>query len=317
MPQAGKFAPGGQFQWGSQFVHSSLSALSGEQIRAARALARIDQADLARRCGLSLETIKRLERIRGPVDANSRTLRALFEVFSAMGVAFDSCEDGGVGVCLAPGATTSPAIGIGGSSAATRRTDRRSADAGYHRLIYYSTANPENSQPLHELLEQIQVAGAQRKEAMDVTGIVFAHGGRFLSVLEGPKDSVRQLFGDISCDRRHYSLQVISDQPAPVRQFPTWSVCCGLFLSDAGMVGDEPALRDGFHPETLSPASALGLLSVVRDLRETRPRKDLSSRVPCPLASACLDRACAPRAGGPGHAAPDKAALRQSATPGS
>ncbi len=267
-------------------MQSNLSALSGEQIRAARALARIDQSDLARRCGLSLETIKRLERIRGPVGANSRTLQALFEVFAAMGVAFDSCEDGGVGVCLAPRE-------VARLSGPTRRTNRRSEEVGCHRLIYYSTANRENPCPLHDLLDQVQVFGAQRKAAMDVTGILFAYGGRFLSVLEGPRDKVRQVYGAISCDRRHVALSIISDQTATARYFPDWRVCCGLFPSDAEMVGNEPALRDGFHPEGLSPASALGLLSVMRDLTDASPRKELKSRCPCPLAESCLDRACA------------------------
>lgn len=296
-------------------MHPSLSALSGEQIRAARALARIDQSDLAKRCGLSLETIKRLERIRGPVDANSRTLRALFEVFSGMGVAFDSCEEGGVGVCFAPSETSRTALGTASPSGATRRTARRSADTGVHRLIYYSTANPGHPRPIHELLEQVQVTGAQRKATMDVTGILFAHGGRFLSVLEGPKDNVRQVYGEISCDHRHVSPSIISDQPTPVRHFSDWSVCCGLFQSDAEAVGDEPSLREGFHPEGLSPASALGLLSVMSDLREAAPRKDLRSRCPCPLAGACLDRACAQGAGGSDLAEPVGAMLRQSATP--
>lgn len=295
-------------------MHSSLSALTGEQIRAGRALARIDQSDLAARCGLSLETIKRLERIRGPVDANSRTLRALVGVFSAMGVAFDSCDDGGMGVCLAPGETSRPSVGAGRSSGAVRKT--RTAEAGCHRLIYHSTVNPEDPRPLHELLEQVQNAGAQRKATMDVTGILFAHGGRFLSVLEGPRDSVRQVYGTISCDRRHASLSIISDQPAPARHFPDWNVCCGLFQSDAAMVGGEPALRGGFHPEGLSPASALGLLSVMRDLTETPPRKGLNSRCPCPLAGACLDQACASVAAGSGPTEPAEGKLRQSAAHG-
>lgn len=293
-------------------MHSSLSALTGEQIRAGRALARIDQSDLAKRCGLSLETIKRLERIRGPVDANSRTLRALVEVFSAMGVAFDNCENGGLGVCLAPGAASRPAAGAGRSPGAS---DRRSAEVGCHRLIYYSTANPENPHPLHELLEQVQISGSQRKATMDVTGLLFAHDGRFLSVLEGSKDNVRQVYGAISCDRRHASLSIISDQSTPARHFPDWSVCCGLFQSDADMVGGEPALREGFHPENLSPASALGLLSVMRDLKETSPRKDLRSRCPCPLAGICLDRICASAAAATRRTEDADDDLRQSTTP--
>ncbi len=268
------------------------SVLTGEQIRAARALARIDQSELARRCSLSLETIKRLERIRGPVGANSRTLQALFEAFSAMGIAFDSCEDGGVGVCLA-GDPARTAEGGARSS----RTARRSPDTSCHRLIYYSTANPDAGH-LHELLDQVQASGARRKATLDVTGILFAYDGRFLSVLEGPRDKVRQVYGEISCDRRHAALSIISDQSAPARRFSDWSVCCGLFQSDAEMVGDEPALREGFHPEGLSPASALGLLTVLRDLAETAPRKDLHSRRPCPLADICLDRPCAMGAAG-------------------
>jgi len=274
-------------------MQSSMSALSGEQIRAARALTRIDQADLARRCGLSLETIKRLERIRGPVDANSRTLRALFEVFAAMGVAFDTCEEGGVGVCLSAGQASRTALETARPTASLRQMDPAPADTAGHRLIYYSTANRENSLPLHELLEQIKTHGRRRKATLDVTGILYAQDGRFLSVLEGTRDHVRQVFGAIASDHRHSSLSIISDRPAPVRYFPDWSVCCGRFQSDAEIVGDEPSLRKGFNPEGLSPASALGLLNIMRDLQEASPRNHLGSRCPCPLAGTCLDRACA------------------------
>lgn len=80
--------------------------LTGEQIRAARALVRIEQAELARRSRLSLETIKRLERIRGPVGANTRTLTALAQTFQELGVSFEWTPGGGVGVSRAidPGA---------------------------------------------------------------------------------------------------------------------------------------------------------------------------------------------------------------------
>ena len=42
--------------------------LTGEQIRAGRAILRIEQSALAKASGVSLETIKRLERMRGPVE---------------------------------------------------------------------------------------------------------------------------------------------------------------------------------------------------------------------------------------------------------
>lgn len=68
-------------------------AVTGEQIRAARALVRVDQTELARRSGVSLETIKRLERIRGPVNAHIRTVRALLIAFAELGVEVVTGED--------------------------------------------------------------------------------------------------------------------------------------------------------------------------------------------------------------------------------
>jgi transcriptional regulator with XRE-family HTH domain len=74
--------------------------MTGEQIRAARALARIDQMELARRSGVSAETIKRLERIRGPVEAHARTLRAIRQAFQEFGVEMVSEPDKSIGVRL-------------------------------------------------------------------------------------------------------------------------------------------------------------------------------------------------------------------------
>jgi len=74
--------------------------LTGEQIRAARALARLEQSDLAAASGVSLDTIKRLERIRGPVSANVSTVAAITKAFAAAGVDMIPENGGGVGVRL-------------------------------------------------------------------------------------------------------------------------------------------------------------------------------------------------------------------------
>lgn len=47
--------------------------VTGEQIRAARALLRIEQADLARLAGVSKPTVARLELTVGPIQATTRT----------------------------------------------------------------------------------------------------------------------------------------------------------------------------------------------------------------------------------------------------
>ena len=74
--------------------------LTGEQLRGARAMARIEQGDLATRAGVSVDTIKRLERISGPVSANTLTIDAIRRALEAAGVEFIPENGGGAGVRL-------------------------------------------------------------------------------------------------------------------------------------------------------------------------------------------------------------------------
>jgi len=81
--------------------------LTGEQIRAGRAFARMEQAELARASGVSVETIKRLERTRGGVEATTRTVNAILTAFRQRGIVFESGPDGQVGVrTIGPSART-------------------------------------------------------------------------------------------------------------------------------------------------------------------------------------------------------------------
>jgi PAS domain S-box-containing protein len=71
---------------------------TGEQVRAARAIARIDQNGLAERSGVSLETIKRIEGIHGVAEVNSRTYSAILGAFGRLGVEFESYDGAAFGV---------------------------------------------------------------------------------------------------------------------------------------------------------------------------------------------------------------------------
>lgn len=63
---------------------------------------RLEQAELAKRAGVSAQTILRLERMDGTVSANSRTLSAIMAVLEEAGVVFIPAADGrGPGVRLA------------------------------------------------------------------------------------------------------------------------------------------------------------------------------------------------------------------------
>jgi transcriptional regulator with XRE-family HTH domain len=72
----------------------------GEQLRAARALARMEQTDLATRAGVSLGTVKRLEAVVGPVSANVMTVDTIVRTLEAAGVEFIAENGGGAGVRL-------------------------------------------------------------------------------------------------------------------------------------------------------------------------------------------------------------------------
>lgn len=71
--------------------------LTGEQLRGARAMVRMEQGELASRAGVSVETVKRFERIIGPVSANTSTLKAVQKVLEDAGAVFLD-DDGRIGL---------------------------------------------------------------------------------------------------------------------------------------------------------------------------------------------------------------------------
>jgi hypothetical protein len=74
--------------------------ITSEQVKAARALLRWEQKDLASTSLVSLPTVKRLEARPGALQANATTIRALRQAFEAAGVEFIPENGGGAGVRL-------------------------------------------------------------------------------------------------------------------------------------------------------------------------------------------------------------------------
>jgi hypothetical protein len=75
-------------------------AITSEQVRAARALIRWEQRDLAATSKVSLPSIKRLETTPGPLAAQARTIEALRSALEAAGVEFIPENGSGPGVRL-------------------------------------------------------------------------------------------------------------------------------------------------------------------------------------------------------------------------
>jgi transcriptional regulator with XRE-family HTH domain len=75
--------------------------LYSAQIRAARSLLGWSQSDFARRAGLGLATLQRIEQAEGIVRANFSTVLKIQAAFEQAGVRFlDEDDTGGVGVRL-------------------------------------------------------------------------------------------------------------------------------------------------------------------------------------------------------------------------
>ena len=77
-----------------------MADLSSEQIKAARALLRWSQADLAEASKVSLPTVQRVEKTPGQARGYDRTIESLKGALEAAGVEFTGREGGGPGVRL-------------------------------------------------------------------------------------------------------------------------------------------------------------------------------------------------------------------------
>lgn len=230
--------------------------LTGEQIRAGRAFARLDQARLAQIAGISLETVKRLERIQGPVDATTRTVGAIVAAFQHVGIEFEVSADGEFGVrkLARPGArrTSGPA------------RPPRLSDGEIYRLIYVSRATPETVSRLDHEMQQVLAVSLRRNAELEITGALLACDGCFLQALEGRREAVRQIYGAIAEDHRHRDLRIVQRKAVSARQFPDWRMCIAVISPDDRVIREDLGMASGFRPEDLSPASALGLLMSIR-----------------------------------------------------
>ena len=70
--------------------------LTGEQIRGARAMLRLEQSELAEGAGVPLETIKKMEKTAGPISVLFATLDQVQFALEAAGVEFLHGDEPGV-----------------------------------------------------------------------------------------------------------------------------------------------------------------------------------------------------------------------------
>lgn len=102
-----------------------------------------------------------------------------------------------------------------------------------------------------------------RNDALGVTGLLVAKGGRFMQVLEGPEWSVDDRYTAIQRDPRHRDVQSLAREEIDERRFEAWAMAFGN-PSDADLrdeAGFSPFLqRRGGLPSDLAGSPADWLL---------------------------------------------------------
>lgn len=80
-------------------------------------------------------------------------------------------------------------------------------------------------------------------ESIDITGVLLFRDRTFFQVMEGPEDSVDNLFRRISADPRHCNMIILSDQKIDSRNFGDWQMG---FTRDEGVIDLLPGFVDFF-----------------------------------------------------------------------
>jgi hypothetical protein len=74
-----------------------------------------------------------------------------------------------------------------------------------------------------EVGELLTLARANN-ERDGITGALIYHRGRFIQIVEGPDDIVRERFAAIAADPRHRTVQTMREKQIGARQFPEWTM---------------------------------------------------------------------------------------------
>ena len=98
------------------------------------------------------------------------------------------------------------------------------------QAIYVSTATePLSSAQLRDLL----ITARQRNRNAGISGLLLYANRRFIQVLEGPEDAVRDLLKSIQKDYRHKNVDALRLEKKDKRHFPDWQMGFRDFTTEA------------------------------------------------------------------------------------
>jgi len=120
-----------------------------------------------------------------------------------------------------------------------------------------------------DALAGLAIHADARNQTLDVVGVLFVAGGRFLQVLEGERAAVRWLYDVIAQDPRHRRVTKLMDMPIERRAFDGWSMrlICDADLADRSWM----TVLKSLETARLLDAGERARISAPQDLRSVPP----------------------------------------------
>jgi len=146
---------------------------------------------------------------------------------------------------------------------------------GLERLVYESRATGSTT----SLLNLVAILGeSQRNNVRDgVTGVLAAHGDRFIQVLEGSGGALDRLTRRLVEDRRHRDMTILERTPIGERLFDRWVMASARIKPEAAPMGST-ILVDTLDKPMWVPKFATGEGELIPNpelFDPTRPKTDI------------------------------------------
>jgi len=126
-------------------------------------------------------------------------------------------------------------------------------------LIYRSETT---TTMLEDDLALILTQSHKRNKPMDVTGMLLFFEGKFLQLLEGKEEDVKQIYKIICNDTRHINIKMLKDGNIDERLFPGWSMSFRPITKQE--LADEPAYKDIYKPGSEGAIELVSLFNLLR-----------------------------------------------------
>ncbi|MCA9277585.1 MAG: BLUF domain-containing protein [Phycisphaeraceae bacterium] len=96
------------------------------------------------------------------------------------------------------------------------------AQSQLHMMAYSSKRQSSLSDS--EIIDGIVLPAMRKNRILDVTGCLWFNDTYFAQLLEGAADVLHTLMHRICADHRHTNVEVLIDQPLPIRHFERFSM---------------------------------------------------------------------------------------------